>query len=86
MPENLEERTEPEKKTRKHEPVKIEPERTYTGKPKEQVLQFDPALPWYHSHNMRVAKSRGWRFVGDFYVDEKGYAVADEEGNPLFKR
>ncbi len=84
MPENLEDKT-AEKKTRKHEPVKIEPAGEYAGKT-EKDLQFDSALPWYHSHNMRVAKSRGWRFIRNFYVDKDGHAVADEEGNSLFKR
>jgi hypothetical protein len=84
MPENLEDKA-AEKKTKKFEPVKVEPATQYAGKTGE-VLQFDPALPWYDSHNMRVAKSRGLRFVRNCYVDKDGYAVADEEGNPLFHR
>ncbi len=89
MPENLEDKADAdkaaEKKTKKFVPVKVEPAREYAGKSKE-VLQFDPALPWYHSHNTRVAQSRGWRFIGTCYVDKNNYAVADEEGNPLFHR
>jgi hypothetical protein len=86
MTEDLEQKSEesPEKKTRKFEPVKIAPAREYSGR--REHLQFDPDLSPYHSHNRRVAKSRGWRFTGEFYVDKNSYVVADAEGNPLFHR